>query len=240
MAIAVDTTTSGTGTSSPITVSHTTSGANRLILVGISGNGSSAPVVSSVTYNGVALSLVGSKVYSGRNFKIWIYKLVAPDTGTHDVVVSFSTVPDLGCVVGVVTFTGVDPTTPLGTFVSATGDNNAPTVNVSSATGELVFDTLWSYYATTATAGAGQTQQWNTTSSTGRGSGSTENGALTVTMSWTLSGSYYWVIGAVSIKPVPPVPPRHVPHMGRSLRASAGTGDSGRRSRSRFYQTLRM
>jgi hypothetical protein len=192
----------GTGTGSTITVSHTTSGTNRLMLVGISGSYSSgSPVISGVTYNGVALSLVGSEAES--NFKIWIYKLVAPATGTHDVVVSFSTLPDQGCVVGVETFTGVDQTTPLGTFASASANTgDTPTVDVSSATGELVFDTLWSYSGYTATVGAGQTQQWNTTCAPyTRGSGSTEAGASTVTMSWTISNSYHWAIGAVPIKP---------------------------------------
>ncbi len=196
----VDTVSTGTGDGSSITISHTTSGTNRLMLVGISGSYSSgSPVISGVTYNGDALSLVGSQAYS--NWKVWIYKLVAPDTGTHDAVVSFSTAPDQGCVVGVETFTGVDQTTPLGTFAGANGNSATATVDVSSATGELVFDTLWFYTTYTATAGAGQTQQWQTSSYMTKGSGSIEPGASTVTMSWSISGSFYWAIGAVPIKP---------------------------------------
>lgn len=44
-----------------------------------------------------------------------------------------------------------------------------------------------------------------------------------------------WIDSLVIMKLI-----RHVPHMGRSVRASAGTGDSGRRSRVRLYPTLRM
>ena len=202
MAIAVDSVSSGTGTGSSITVSHTTSGTNRLMLVGISGRASSGPaVVSGVTYNGVALSLVGSK--TAYSLVTTIYKLVAPDTGTHDVVVSFSTAPDKGGVVGVVTFTGVSQTTPLGTFASASGSSTAPSVNVSSATGELVLDTLVDEDATvTMTAGAGQTERWNAQFTYMGGAGSTKAGDTTVTMSWTLSGSANWAIGAVPIKPI--------------------------------------
>ena len=200
-AIAIDATSSGTGTTSPITVSHPTgSGTNRLMLVGISGARSSGTVaVSGVTYGGVALSLVGTQAYAAYQ-KIWIYQLVAPATGTADVVVTFSTAPNGGAVVGVVTFTGVNQSTPLGTFVSAQGTSTTPSVNVSSATGELVFDTVNHYWP--LTVGANQTQRWNTGSGNIYGAGSTESGAATVTMSWTASGSDTWAIGAVPIKPV--------------------------------------
>ena len=199
-AIGIDNVSTGTGNGSSITVSHTTAGTNRLMLVGISGwTFLGTPVVSGVTYNSVALSLVGSQ--GSASFKMWIYGLVAPDTGTHDVVVTFSTAPNNGGVVGVETFTGVNQSTPLGTFGSASGNGTTATVDVSSATGELVFDTLGSRW--TVTAGAGQTQRWNASSSFTTGSGSTEPGATTVTMSWGISQTDDWAIGAVPIKPAP-------------------------------------
>jgi len=208
-AIAIDNTSTGSGEGSTITVSHTTgSGSNRLMLVGISARRLSDPVgfpvVSGVTYNGVPLSTVGTYQNLNASFSpsaIWIYSLVAPATGTYDVVVSFSTLPTTwGAVVGVMTFTGVDPNTPLGTFASARGTSSTTaTVDVTSATNELVFDTVAGNNA--FTVGAGQTQRWNARYSTYEyGAGSTEPGASTVTMSWTMASSY-WVIGAVSIKP---------------------------------------
>ncbi len=205
--IAVDTVTSGTGTGTPVTVSHTTSGTGRLMLVGISGAVSSGTVaVSGVTYGGVALSLVGTATAAAYQ-KTWIYQLVAPATGTANVVVTFSTAPNTGAVVGVMTFTGVDQSVPLGTFAGANGTSAAPSVNVSSASGELVFDTVNHYWP--LTVGANQTQRWNTGSGSIYGGGSSEPGAATVTMSWTASGSDTWAIGAVPIKPAalacPPV-----------------------------------
>jgi uncharacterized repeat protein (TIGR01451 family) len=60
--------------------------------------------------------------------------------------------------------------------------------------------------ANTLTANAGQTERWDLFSGTGdlnnvRGGGSTEPGAASVTMSWTLGASKVWAIGAVAIKP---------------------------------------
>jgi hypothetical protein len=198
--LAVDTVTSGTGTTSPITVSHTTSGTNRLMLVGISGATTGPDLgVSGVTYGGTALSLVGTRAYAVYQ-KIWIYGLVAPATGTADVVVTFSRAPDGGAIVGVVTFTGVNQSVPVGAFAGATGNSITPSLDVSSASGELVFDTVNHFWGP-LTAGAGQTQRWSAQSADINGGGSTEPGASTVTMSWTAYGSNTWVIGAVSIKP---------------------------------------
>jgi hypothetical protein len=199
--IAVDNVSSGTGTATPITVSHATgSGTDRLMLVGISGASTGPNLdVSGVTYGGVALSLVGTRAYAGYQ-KIWIYGLVAPATGTADVVVTFSIAPAGGAIVGVMTFTGVNQSVPLGTFASATGNSITPSVDVSSASGELVFDTVNHFWGP-LTAGAGQTQRWSRQSANITGGGSTEPGASTVTMSWTAFASNTWAIGAVPIKP---------------------------------------
>jgi hypothetical protein len=163
--IEVDTVTSDQGTGSSITVSHTTSGTNRLMLVGISAtkNGSTVPVISSVTYNGETLDSVGSRVGGESGGEaVWLYRLVAPATGTFDVVANFSTAPSHGAVVAVATFTGVDQSTPLGSFASATSNSGTTaSVDVPADAGELVFDTLAYYGCNTATVGADQTQQWN-------------------------------------------------------------------------------
>jgi len=208
-AIEIDAVSSGTGTGSSITVSHITgSGTNHLMLVGISGYRVGAdPTNPSVTYGGVALTLVGTQASPYTGERMWIYQLVAPASGTADVVVTFAADMGGGAGVGVITFTGVNQTTPLGTFVSASGDSTTASVtNVSSATGWLVFDTL--HYggpsSTIPTVGAGQTQQWNLDNLPGQYGyshtcGSTKPGAAT-TMSWTFD-SNTWALGAVPIKP---------------------------------------
>jgi hypothetical protein len=181
------------------------------MLVGISIDNQGSETVSNVTYNGVGLTPVGSAT-QGIGSRVEIWSLIAPATGTHDVVVTFSANLEETAKVGVMTFTGVHQTTPLGTFVGANGNSLGPaTVDVSSATNELVFDTvgcsLVTNGCTSLTVGAGQTQRWLEQTPDGapgyRGGGSTEPGAATVTMSWTIGGtaSSPWAIGAVPIKP---------------------------------------
>jgi hypothetical protein len=189
--------------STTFSVSHTTgSGLNRLMLVGISQKNK---LVNSVTYGGVPMTLVGEEISNG-NARMHLYMLLNPTPGTADVVVNLSANPDKGIVVSATTFTGVNQTTPLGIFNSATANSNSPTVTVSSATGELVFDVM-TMRQQTITVGAGQTQRWNVNAG-GEiygGAGSTKPGAASITMSWTPSGSKEWAIGAVSIKPAPAV-----------------------------------
>jgi hypothetical protein len=134
-----------------------------------------------------------------------IWQLVAPNTGTHDVVITFDKNLSYGAVAGVMTFTNVNQSTPLGTFAGASGapPGFSATVNVSSVANELVFDTVSCETCTTLTVGAGQSERWNLSQSGlyAMGAGSTEPGAATVTMSWILGSEDYWAIGAVPIKP---------------------------------------
>jgi hypothetical protein len=183
----------------PVTLSHTTGTENnRLMLVGISQRNR---LVSSVTYGGVPLTLVGEN-NSNANARIAIYRLVNPAPGTANVVVNFSANPVWGAVVSVTTFYNVDQSNPLGTFATAQANSSTPSVNVSSAAGELVYDVV-SKRNQSISVGAGQTQRWNLFSGSEiYGGGSTEPGAASTTMSWT-AGSSDWAMGAVSIKPAP-------------------------------------
>ena len=186
------------------TVSHTTSAGNdRLMIVGVSINNDDFETVTSVTYDGVALTLVGTEAQSD-DARIEIWRLIAQPTGTANVVVNFSAGLDESAVFGVMTFTGVDQTTPLGTFVSNDGDSGTASVTASSTAGELVLDVVAAENADALTAGSGQTDRWNLSGNSSPnvfGAGSTEPGAGSVTMSWSLQDSDDWAIGAVPIKP---------------------------------------
>ena len=195
--ITVDAVSTKVANTGPITQAHTTgTESNRLMLVGISQKNK---LVTSVTYGGTPLTLVGENI-TNTSARISIYRLINPPSGTANVVVNFSANPDKGAVVSITTFNNVDQTTPLGTFASAQGNSSSQTVNVSSATGELVYDVV-AKRSQSLTVGAGQTQRWNLYSGWEMyGGGSTEPGAATTTMSWT-AGSENWAIGAVPIKP---------------------------------------
>src|SRR5436309_684242 len=179
---------------------HTTSGTNRLLVVGVTQKNSPVRSVSSVTYAGQAMTSAGSAV-NASGAGAHIYYLVAPPTGPNTVVATLSGSAS-GMSVGAVTFTGVNQTTPVGTFASATGSGTAASVTVTSNSGEIVVDTVSSASSSTQTPGAGQTLQWTSPGTQGgdRGSISTEAGASAVTMTWTV-GNAAWAIGAVGIKP---------------------------------------
>jgi Tol biopolymer transport system component len=206
LAIAVNQTNTGIAPSnaSSDTVSHTTAGLNRLMLVGISFGEDKGDTVSSVTYNGTALTFVGAQDTSDTTkARVEIWSLVAPDTGTHNVVVSFSDTNHEGATIGVMTFTGADQLTPLGTFSSAEGSDAAPTTAVSSAADELVFG-LAAFNDSSDydfSPGGGQTERWDLYDNKTNGAGSTEAGAATVTTSWSLPTSGPWAAAGISIKP---------------------------------------
>ncbi|MCP3937977.1 MAG: DUF4347 domain-containing protein, partial [Actinomycetia bacterium] len=179
--VAVDATSTGVvakGASSD-TISHATSGSDRLMLVGISFGEDKGDSVSSVTYNGTSLSLVGvAENADTATARVEIWSLVAPVTGTHNVVVNLTGASHEGATIGVMTFTGVDQSTPLGGFASAGGDSGSPSATVSSATDEIVFGVAafddsadWDF-----TAGAGQTEQWELFQDKANGTGTTEAG----------------------------------------------------------------
>ena len=195
--IAIDASNTVTGLVTPFSVSHTTgTGANRLMLVGISQKNRT---VTGVTYGSTALTLVGENNING-NARIAIYMLVNPPSGTANVGVTFSSAPDKGAVVNVTTYTGVNQTTPIGIFATQEDNTTNPSVNVTSASGELVYDVV-SIRNQPVTVTAGQTERWNMSSGSEiNGAGSTEPGAVTTTMNWT-SASADWAIGAVPIKP---------------------------------------
>ena len=175
-------------------------GANRILMVGISYRNSSGRTVSSVTYGGQTLTQVGTAT-TGQSGQIYIYTLLNPPTGANDIVVTWNGNLSAGAVIGAITYAGVNQATPTG-FVSATGVSTAPaTPAITSGTGQLVFGVvagmttgaytpagLWSAVATSgSSAGAGQTQVGTSPS---------------VTLSWTGSNAI-WVAGGVSLQPAP-------------------------------------
>lgn len=194
-----DTTPKASGSDS---FSHTTSGTDRLMLVGVSFGEDKGDTVSSITYNGTALTLVGAQDHSDSSkSRVEIWSLVAPDVGTHNLVVNYSGANHEGATIGVMTFTNVDQATPLGTFAGNQGTSGSPSVTANSGDSELVFGVVavGDSVNYNFTPGAGQTEQWDLFREKANGSGTTEDGAATVVTSWTYGGSKEWAAGAVSI-----------------------------------------
>ena len=202
----------GAGTET-LTFTHTTTAtANRVLIVGVSINITNAPTtdVTGVTYSGTALSFVGAQNDAGGTRRVEMWYLLAPASGTNLPIVVSVDIPTAvteGVVAGATTFTGVDQTAPLGTFVSADGAAGTYSqLNVPSVVNGMILDTLATDGTQTVTVPGPQTQRWNVLSQNStnpgvRATGSSRTGAPSVPLSETFSGTSNWSLGAVSINP---------------------------------------
>ncbi|MEM7473566.1 MAG: DUF4347 domain-containing protein [Planctomycetota bacterium] len=185
-------------------VAHTTSGTDRLMLVGISFGQDKGEQVSSITYNGENLTLVGAQDHSADDkTRVEIWALLAPDLGTHNVVINYSDDDHVGATIGVMTFNGVDQASPLGVFSGAEGSSSNASTVVGSSTGETVFSVLAFDSGTDfdLSPDAGQTEYWDLHVDQANGAGSLQAGAASVTSSWSIPTSDRWSAAGVSIKP---------------------------------------
>ena len=94
----------------------------------------------------------------------------------------------------------------VGSPVGAAATANTIGVSVPSVAGGLVLDVVYGQNSTTAyTAGAGQTERWDTNTTNGlgnlRGAGSTESGADVVSMTWTTGTATRMALLGVSFNP---------------------------------------
>ncbi|MBZ5689567.1 MAG: DUF11 domain-containing protein [Acidobacteriia bacterium] len=214
--VAVDSSTSnsttltGTGSSS-LTIAHTTSGTNRLMLVGVSMNITNASTtgVVGVTWNGTPLNFVGAHNDAGLSRRVEMWSLLAPATGALNVVVTVNipSAVQIGVVAGVTTFTGVDQTVPMGTFISADGATATNSqLDVPSVVNGMILDTLAIGGNRTVTVPGPQVSQWNAVSSANtnpgvRATGTSRTGAPNVPISEAFSGTSNWSLGAISVNP---------------------------------------
>ena len=223
--VAVDATTSGnanlTGAANSATLSfnhNTGAGTNRLLIVGVSVNIQAANTVGvlGVTYNGTALNFIGAHNDAGLTRRVEMWYLLNPVSGTHAVAVTLNIPTGVteGVVAGATTFTGVDQTVPLGTFVSADGAAATCTgttagcsaLDVPSVVNGMILDTLATGGNQTITVPAPQISRWNARSANSanpgvRGTGTSRTGAPSVPISETFSATSNWSLGAISINP---------------------------------------
>lgn len=190
MAIAVDNTSSGRALAgTECSWSHTigSSGANAVLYVGGGSTAGVAAAITGVTYNGDALTQFDDE--SGTNTRGSVWRLMNPDVGTANVVVTYAAFQDEmgGCSVSL---TGVDDADPDDTPVASNGNSATdPSNNVSSASGDLVLDFMIVNHGGAITPDSSQNfftaeEEEAIGGSTGCGM-SGKAGAGTVTMTWT-------------------------------------------------------
>lgn len=178
---------------------HTTSGEDRVMLVGVTTRSNRS--VTSISYGGQSLSPIRAD-HPGNDVRAELWSLIAPATGQHTVTVHTSAATTIEA--GTTTWTGVGqtPTTAFGANAGSGGTGTTASVDVASTDGEIVVDMVGTQASwATVTAGAGQAERWNHPGAWGVGACSSEAGASAVTMSWTLSTSESWAISAVALRP---------------------------------------
>lgn len=208
MAIAFDTATDtsvATGTPTSHTVSHTCTGADLVLLVGVSvatPSGSVTGTTVTATYNGVSMTEIRSGTTTGALLQTssasagsCLFYLLDPATGANNVVVTLST-GEAEILVGTASYTGVDAVEN-GTSTTSNGAANSPELSVTSATNDLVFAHA-THGDTISGGGTGTTRRYNETtnnaSSGGNISGGEEAGAASVSISFTSGVNDHWTL----------------------------------------------
>lgn len=210
MALAFDAVsfTSGSGSSS-VTLSHTCSGSDRILIVnaGVHGN---ARTVTDITYNGVAMTYSTEQVNGSALAKVYQYYLIAPATGTHDIVVTYSGNADYS--VGGISLTGADQTSPKGAVGGGTGTGSAPSnaVVTTFANSMVLSGVVWAGQNAGSCSATGTNQTTRYAIDNGSvfleagGSTQTTTTAGSTTSSWTGGASAGYAHSLTEIKEVQP------------------------------------
>jgi len=131
------------GSATTLTYSHTCTGSNRILLVGVGLSGETDDVTG-VTYNGVAMTRIGFDGNSASQaVSSYLYYLIAPATGANNVVVSVSSGQNISSVAS--SYTGAKQTGQPDS--SATNDSSTGTTldltTTVVATGSWLASVYW-------------------------------------------------------------------------------------------------
>lgn len=140
MAIAYDAFSSGSGTGSTLTVSHTTTGSNVGLAAGVFLTDSSSRTITSVTYNGVAMTEQYQYI-NATNRRIGLFTLaVGAGVGAKNIIVTLSGAVSNGVALLATSYSGVAQT---GTVDNKTKQDNSGTPSPLTATLTTVADNCW-------------------------------------------------------------------------------------------------
>lgn len=158
MAIAVDSITTMTGNNSVTskTFSHTCSGSDRILFV--TSARATARTITGITYNGVSMTQISTKATSyGTTVELWY--LIAPSTGTNNVVISLDSSGNLTG--GAISFTGAKQSGQPD--AQSTGGDPTNTVTTYSPSVTSVADNSFAVCALVCASGSSLTAGSNTT-----------------------------------------------------------------------------
>jgi len=192
-----------------LSLSHTASGADRAVFAASSGYGSGAGLPStSCTYAGNAMTeMWDEQTSSASNFHNAGYQLAGAGvtTGAQTVTNTLGAGTASIHFLLVMSMTGVDGTTPVGTPVLTTFKTSPWSDTVSDAAADdLIVDSLCCFATGTPAVGGGQTNPANLQQVDAGGTvfarASYQAGSGDDIMSWTATGSIDGFLGAVAFK----------------------------------------
>lgn len=195
---------------SSATFSHTCTGSNLILIVAIGGRQSLASkgnlVITGVTYNGVALTKIrADEIDSDASFRTELWYLIAPATGAHNVVVTYTgSIIYGGCVSS--SYTLVEQSAG-ALDAQGTAQNDSSTTlsaNITNiATSSIIIDAVYSRSGT-LTKNAAQSLNGGITINSDDNVGSSRKSVSSAgadTMDWTESNDgNSWVMSLVSIR----------------------------------------
>lgn len=196
---------SGEVTTQTFTWTHTCTGSNLVLIVGVLIDSGATDTVSTLTYNGVALTFIRRDRLTVDGLTVELWYLAGPATGANTVSVTLSNAPSFSALAGAVSLTGVDQAAALDANNGATGAaGTQPSVTVTTvADNAWIVDAVMDNINEAITAG--QTQAWQVAGpiANGRYAGEyfgPQTPAGAKAMTWTgLTRS--WATSAASFKP---------------------------------------
>jgi hypothetical protein len=185
--------------------SHTSSGSDRAVFVGVAVV-SFTPVTTSASCSYGATGMTERWENGiGINYGNIGYTAAGQATGSQTVTSTLDDATPYEHSAIITSVTGVDAGTPTGTPNTATGSSSTPSVTVAgTVTDGLVLDNVIDESVGISAVGANQTQRGTHAGAGGfmSGASSTQPGSAGGVMSWTLNSAAQWAIGAVEFKPV--------------------------------------
>jgi hypothetical protein len=184
-----------------LSVSHTASGSDRAAFAGVGGS-SQATAVTSITYAGSGMTQLWDFRDSGPSLVNGGFILAGVGTGAQTVTSTLDAAAS-DHALGVISFTGVDQTTPTGNTQTATNTGTSATVTVTGvAADDMVVDNIYTTYGGggSPAVGANQTERYAELPFWigSHLAGSTQAGADGGVMSWTFDSRPY-TLGAVRL-----------------------------------------
>ena len=211
-----------------LSVSHTSSGSNQAVFVGVGGFSFNGGSLGAATYAGTGMDEMWDAVFQ-TDFSHAGYQLAGQTTGPQTVTSDLVSTDLTGHTIGVISMTGVDQTTPVGTPTATSGTTANPSVTVSDVgADDLVVENFVANANEGPTIGADQDLRYDeldgdTFTLFIDAFGSTQLGSDGGVMSWTM-GAETWGLGAVAFKPAAEEEPASTsPHV--EVRGGSGAGE---------------